>query len=188
MRNYWIKVGLGAVVIFVIGLIAVRAVRSGASGVRNVVNGTGPISIPLPSMVPFNLDGVRLGSVRHLTIFRSDSKTPSHIKVEIQIPDSITSERLTKCILTIESLDNIDEHTSFLCATAADTAGKELVPFGTVAVRSRSDSFPLLLPQRAVNDMTKRHQAGDSADTSDKSGHFGDSAAAHPAASVTVSH
>lgn len=171
MRNYWIKIAVGAVIIFIVGIVGIRAVRSGASGVRNVVNGTGPISIPLPSMVPFNLDGIRLGSVRRLTIYRSDSKTPSHLTVEVQVPDSIVSDRLAKCILTIDNLDNIDEHTTFNCAAATDTSGKDLIPFGTLKLRSRADTFPLLLTRRAVNDMTHRHQADDSTDAADDSTH-----------------
>ncbi len=168
MRNYWIKILLGALGIFVIGMLGVSAVRRGHTVVHDVVDGTGPISIPLPSFVPFNLDGVRLGSVRRLTIFRSAAQKPSHLSVSVQLPDSVTSERLSRCILVVESLEHVNEHTSFRCAAAGDTAGKSLVPFGTVALRGRSDSFPLLLPRQAVEDMTKDHDAA--ADTTESRG------------------
>jgi hypothetical protein len=160
MRKYWLKVVFGALAVFAVGMIVVSAIRSGRSSVREIVDGTGPISIPLPSMVPFNLDGVRIGSIRRLTIYRSAAKTPSSLNVTVQLPDSISSARFANCILVADSLENIDEHTSFRCAAAADTAGKGFVPFGSVLLRGRNDTIPLLLPQRTVRDFTEQHRGG----------------------------
>ncbi len=154
MRNYWLKVAFGALAVFLVGMVAVSAVRRGGASVKDIVQGNGPISIPLPAMVPFNLDGTRLGSIRRLTIYRSDSKTPSGVTLTVQLPDSIASERLGHCILLADSLENIDEHTSFRCGTVSDTAGKDLRRFGSVLLRGRSDSFPLLLPERTIRDFT----------------------------------
>ncbi len=161
MRNYWLKIALGTLGVFVLGMLLITLVRKGRNTVHDVVEGSGPLSIPLPPMVPFNLDDTRLGSIRHLTVYRSSPKVPSRFAVAVQLADSTSAARLASCILYIKSLDNVDEHTSFRCGAVTDTAGLDLVPFGAVTLRGTTDSFPLLLPRSAVQDLrgTRDHVA-----------------------------
>ena len=56
MRNYWLKILLGALGIFAIGMIGVSLVRGGIAKVHSVVEGDGPITIPL-GLIPFVLRG-----------------------------------------------------------------------------------------------------------------------------------
>ncbi|MBA2627843.1 MAG: hypothetical protein H0U85_07505, partial [Gemmatimonadales bacterium] len=157
MRKYWLKVALGAFAIFAVGMIVKSLIDKGRSSVHDMVDGSGPISIPLLGIMPFNLDGTRLGSIHRVTVFRSDPKTPSRLDVVVQLPDSIASARLASCILTADDLQKFNSRTSFRCATASDTANKSLVPFGAILVRGRPDSFPLLLTPETVRDFTERH-------------------------------
>ena len=160
MRNYWLRIVLGALVIFGVGMVIARMFQRGRTAVRDIAEGSGPISVPVPGFVPFSLDGNRLGSIRRITLYRSAPKQPSGFVVSVNLPDSITSDRLARCILLVDTSQNtggtsfnVNAKTAFRCLSAADTAGKDLVPFGTIVIRARSDSFPLLLPRQVVEEM-----------------------------------
>ena len=160
MRNYWLRIVLGALAIFAVGMVIARMVRRGTVAVHEIAEGSGPISVPLPGFVPFSLDGSRLGSVRRITMYRDAPKRPSSFVVSVSLPDSVPSDRLARCIILVDTSQNtagtstdINAKTAFRCLSAADTAGKDLVPFGTIVIRSRGDSFPFLLPRKVVDDM-----------------------------------
>ena len=180
MRNYWLRIALGALVIFAVGMVIAKMVNKGRTAVEEIAEGSGPISIPIPGLVPFSLDGARLGSVRRITMYRSAPKMPSSFTVSVQLPDSVSSERLSRCIILVDTSNNsagtsvnINAKTAFRCLTAADTVGQDLVPFGVITIRARPDSFPFLLPRRVVNDMLSQH--GKAADSIAVSPSLGDS-------------
>lgn len=160
MRNYWLRIVLGALAIFAVGMLIAKMVRRGSVAVHQIAEGSGPISVPLPGFVPFSLDGNRLGSVRRITMYRDAPKRPSSFVVSVSLPDSVASDRLARCIILVDTSQNsagtsadINAKTAFRCLSAADTAGKDLVPFGSIVIRSRGDSFPFLLPRKVVDEM-----------------------------------
>lgn len=160
MRNYWLRIVLGALVIFGVGMVIAKMFQRGRLAVHEIAEGSGPISVPLPGFVPFSLDGSRLGSIRRITMYRSAPKQPSGFVVSVNLPDSVASDRLARCVLLVDTSQNtggtsfnINAETAFRCLSAADTAGKDLVPFGTIVIRARGDSFPLMLPRRVVEEM-----------------------------------
>ena len=160
MRNYWLRIVLGALAIFAVGMLIAKMVRRGSVAVHQIAEGSGPISVPLPGFVPFSLDGNRLGSVRRITMYRDAPKRPSSFVVSVSLPDSVASDRLARCIILVDTSQNsagtsadINAKTAFRCLSAADTAGEDLVPFGSIVIRSRGDSFPFLLPRKVVDEM-----------------------------------
>ena len=181
MRNYWLKIALGSLVIFAVGMAIASMVNKGRNAVHDLAVGTGPITVPLLGAVPFVLDGERLGSVSQLTMYRSAPKIPSSFRVVVSLPDSVPSERLGRCIILVDPERSssgrhfdINAKTAFRCLASADTAGKELEPFGTLAIRSRPDSVPFLLPRQVIQDI----QTGDSTETDSVPADLGDSIAA----------
>lgn len=173
MRNYWLRIVLGALVIFGVGMVIATMIRRGSRAVHEIAEGSGPISMPLPGFVPFSLDGNRLGSVRRITMYRDAPKKPSSFVVSVSLPDSIPSDRLARCIILVDTSQNtagtsvnINGKTVFRCLSAADTAGMDLMPFGSIVIRTRGDSFPFLLPRRVVDEMRNPSRpAADSATT-----------------------
>ncbi len=168
MRNYWLKIALGVLVIFAIGMGIARAVDKGRDAVHAIAEGTGPITVPLLGAVPFILDGHHLGSVSQLTMYRSAPKVPSSFRVVVSLPDSVASDVLAKCIILVDPERNssgrhfnIDAKTAFRCLTPADSAGKDLEPFGMLAIRSRSDSFPFLLAREVIQDIQTEYSRDD---------------------------
>jgi hypothetical protein len=157
MTNYWLKIVAGALAIFAVGMLAVKLIGRAKDRIEVVATTSDPITIPFPgSFVPFNLDGRRVGSLKEMTVYRSAPKVPDHVDLQVALADSFSSSRLSGCILVAEKIDNIDQHTSFTCMTAKDTAGRGLAALGGILVRgSEGGRFEVLAPRKQIEDFRR---------------------------------
>jgi hypothetical protein len=166
MRNYWIRIGLGALAIFAVGMIGVGLARQGMGRVKNVVEGSGPLTVPL-AFIPFSLNGQRLGNVSRLVLMREAPKQISAVQLEAKVRDSAVARGLEGCRL-LATFDQ--EHTPgrvriqngdfspgvFSCVHAGDsTPGYQ--EFGRATFQPGNVSVPLLLPDDMVNDLRQGH-------------------------------
>jgi hypothetical protein len=174
MRSYWMRILLGALAVFAIGMVGVTLFRRGRDKVTEVVTGSGPLSFPLP-FVPFRLDGNRLGTVEHLVINRDGPKKVSSVELEVKLDDSLMAQGLAGCRLAanLESdsatkgdvnvhVNRMGERAFFFCATS-DSA---LVPFGTVTMNPGGVTVPLLVP-RTLAETLQSGQWADEEDSTD---------------------
>jgi hypothetical protein len=153
MKKYWLRIILGAFGIFALGMIIVTAVRKATHQVRRYSETSDPISIPFPfGIVPFRLDGDRLGTVEHLTLLRDSPHRISNIRLRVRLADSVSSSRLAACMLVVTDVEHLDNRTTFTCQ-GQDTAGLQLIPYGRVELEGGGETFPLLLPQSAVTSL-----------------------------------
>lgn len=164
MTRYWIKIALCAALIFAAGMVVVNVVRIGRESVMEVSEGTGPIRIPL-MLVPFKLDGERLGTMRQLVIFRDSAQQPTSLELSVALSDSLATGRLADCIIALLPASDTSgiTPTDFTCVSAADTGGKRLVQFGELRLRNRTESFPLLAPEDKVQEI-RQHSGTRAAD------------------------
>lgn len=174
MRNYWLKIFLGAMGIFAIGMIIVTVVRGGIAKVSSVVEGDGPITIPL-GLVPFVLAGERLGNLDHVTLYRDSPSRVTEVELEVNLGDSLLSAGLSGCRLAANLEGghsgrgtNIhvgrgkgDENT-FRCV-AGDSMPDDLIEYGTAILQPGDVEIPLLLTQDLVNELQSLDFAHDSA-------------------------
>jgi hypothetical protein len=154
MRNYWLKIALGALGVFLVGYLGVSLFRKARTTVVSTFDSTDPISLPIP-FVDFRLEGHKLGEVSRVVLLRD---VPDHIASVTVVLDVVDSLRtgLQKCIVTVDNVDHFNDKTSFQCHTPEDTAGLTLLPFGRVAFKGGStDTLPLLLPAKAVEDIQR---------------------------------
>jgi hypothetical protein len=162
MRNYWLRIALGAAVIFTVGMIGITLARQGVSHVRHVVEGSGPISLPL-AFIPFTLNGEKLGTVSRVVLERDAPKEISGVELEIKLRDSVVARGLEGCHLTA----NFDEqhHPTgapvqtlrlspgvFTCLLDGDSA-PAFQEFGRAIFQPGNVIVPLLLPNDMVNDL-----------------------------------
>jgi hypothetical protein len=153
MRKYWLKIGFGALLIFVVGF----AFISGARGVKEKITSGSDIEIPLGPFIGFNLDGTRLGTIRGITIRRSAPKVLAGFDLRVRLSDSTGIGSLEKCHLSVNDTRNIDERTHFICL-ASDSG---FVQFGELRAELRTNAgsrvvvIPLLLPPEAVADLQR---------------------------------
>src|SRR5690242_14012406 len=145
MRGYWIKIGLKAFAIFVVGMILVTGFRKAKGSINHAINSSDPIPIPVMGVVPFNLDNQKLGSVNRVEFLRSDPEHISGVRVVVKLANGTSTDVLSRCQLLLDDVEHINDRTTFKCTPDGSTAGG-LEPFGVVAIKNSSDTFPLLLP------------------------------------------
>jgi hypothetical protein len=187
MRNYWLRIVLGAVAIFAVGMIGVTLARQGVGRVRNVVEGSGPISVPI-AFIPFKLDGQKLGTVSKIVLQRDAPKQIASVELQIKLLDSAVARGLEGCRLAA----NLDKehpahdahigigpisHGVFTCLHPNDSTG-EFQEFGRAVLQPGGVSVPLLLPRDIADDLQQGNFASGPEDSlSDEAEAKADSAA-----------
>ncbi len=158
MRNYWLKIALGAFAIFAVGMLIVRGSREARVRVEEIADGTGPITIPL-AFLPFEIDGQRAGTLRRLRVLRDSLQEPTRLEVEVSVADSGAVARFAACILAIEETNGKVQPNDFRCLSAGDTAGRDLVEFGEVELRGYDGSYPLYAPREHIENLKKNSES-----------------------------
>jgi hypothetical protein len=153
MRNYWLRIIVGAAAIFAVGMVGVTLARQGMSRVRGVVEGSGPITLPV-RFLPFKLDGERIGTIESIRIMRNAPKEVRSVNLRVRLADSVNPGRLDPCILVAEGFEDINDQTTVLCSNAKDTVGEDLVAVGTIKLRKSERSFQLFMPRDAIQEIT----------------------------------
>jgi hypothetical protein len=163
MRSYWMRIALGAVAIFIVGMIGLSLVRRGLGRVHGVVHGSGPISIPL-AIIPFKLQGDKLGSLERVTLRREAPNRVTSVELEVKLSDSVLARGLEGCRLAanvdreVPGPPGIDIHGrpfgegSFWCAKD-DSADVALVEYGHAVFHPGDVTVPLLLPRSLVEEL-----------------------------------
>jgi hypothetical protein len=161
MRNYWVKIAFGAAAIFALGMIGITIVRQGIARVHTVVEGTGPIHIPL-SFIPFNLEGERLGSLERVTLHRSAPRQVTQVDLEVKLSDSLLVQGMAGCRLAANLDDDAQEpgvniergrfaKGTFWCIHDLDST--EHVEYGQATFRPGEVRVPLYLTHDLVEEL-----------------------------------
>lgn len=173
MRNYWIRILLGAFAVFAVGMLGVTLVRRGRSQVEAVFASADPISIPL-AFVPFQLNGSKLGTLEHVVVNRDSPKKVSSIDLQVKLGDSLVARGLAGCRLAANIEDDSSghgdvnihvnrlEHRTFFFCAPSDSGFEE---FGSVAFSPGDVKVPLLVPE----ELADRLQSGNWSDDSEAS-------------------
>lgn len=163
MRNYWMRIALGALAIFIVGMLGLTLVHRGIGSVRGVVEGSGPISIPL-AFIPFKLNGDKLGSLERVTLRREAPNRVTSVEVDVKLSDSVLARGLEGCRLAanldseVPGRPGISVHRgpfpegSFWCAKD-DSADVALVEYGQAVFHPGDVTVPLFLPRSLVNEL-----------------------------------
>ena len=162
MRGYWMRIALGALAIFTVGMVGVTLARRSIGSVRQVAEGSGPITLPV-MFVPFKLDGQKLGTVYKVVLHREAPKRLSAVELGIKLSDSVLARGLEGCRL-VANLDA--DHGPdgfevgpgsfskgvFSCLRSGDTT-TQFQEFGHAVFQPGDVSVPLLLPNDIINDL-----------------------------------
>lgn len=158
MRNYWLRIALGAFAIFAVGMLIVGGSKKARRSVEEIAEGTGPITVPL-AFLPFEIDGQRAGTLRRLRVFRDSLQEPTRLEVQVSVSDSSAVQRFAACILAIEAHNDKVQPNDFRCLTATDTAGRDLVQFGDVELRGYPGSYALYAPREHVENLKRNSES-----------------------------
>ena len=173
MRGYWLKILLGAVGVFAVGMLVVTAVRVVRSRVRSVAASSDPITLPLP-FVPFRLDGERRGTFDRLVINRDTPHGVRSVDLHVNLGGTPGAERVHQCggiLAQLREGPGGQGHTlrdaDFVCVRD-DSVRANLEAFGEVHFLPDGHMAPLLVTpavaarlRRELIQMRARHP-GDS--------------------------
>src|SRR3954463_12329490 len=174
MRNYWLRIIVGAVAIFAVGMVGVTLARQGMSHVRGVVEGSGPITLPV-AFLPFKLDGERIGTIQRIKILRKAPNQVRSVNLQVKLADSVRPSRLAPCILVAQGFDNLNSETTVLCSNAEDTVGEDLAAVGDINLSRSTRSFRLFMPRDDIRELTDSDVVFAGEDSADALGRHGDS-------------
>ena len=172
MRRYWMRIALGALAIFTVGMIARALISKVHTGIHGVVEGSGPLSIPL-AFIPFRLGGDKLGTLKRVTLNREAPNEVSSVELEVELSDSVLARGLEGCRLAanLASDSQSDRGISirrgpfpegtFWCASD-DSTDADLVEFGHAVFRPGDVTVPLYLSQSLVDELQDINLGGDS--------------------------
>lgn len=172
MRNYWLRIALGALAIFGFGMMARALINRGIGGVRSVVEGSGPLSIPL-AFIPFTLGGAKLGSLERVTLLRDAPRRVTSVELEVELSDSLLARGLEGCRLAAHFDHDREPHRGvnvsgipfadgFWCA-ATDSTSEGLVEYGHAVFHPGDVTVPLFLSQDLVDELQDLDLDADSA-------------------------
>lgn len=166
MGNYWLRIALGVVALFVLGVIAGTAMKRGAGRVHDVMEGTGPLTLPV-AFIPFKLDGQKLGNINKVVLHRHVPKRIASVELEVKLDDSVVARGLEGCRLAANLDADHDPggtqiHAGrlsrgvFSCVKGTDSI-PHLQEFGRAVFQPGDVSVPLLLPNDIVDDLKQGH-------------------------------
>ena len=145
MRGYWIRIASGAAGVFVVGMAGWYLIAGARSKVEQVIDSAVSLSIPLPfDLVPFKVDGDRLGSLKKLVIHRDSPKEVNWIELEAELNEVGQWAELVDCRLSIDDFEDLDENSSFACNTELP---RGYVEFGEISFRGSGESLLLWVPR-----------------------------------------
>jgi hypothetical protein len=121
-QRYWLKIGLGAVAVFCVGMGIIVLARRSLAEVKALAESTRPIGIPL-AMLPFQVDGERLGKVSRIELLRSAPDDVSGFRVTVRLQDSAAVGRLADCKLTLNRPDSFATRGGFGCTLDESASG-----------------------------------------------------------------
>ncbi|MGH7630069.1 MAG: hypothetical protein ACREOF_11960 [Gemmatimonadales bacterium] len=152
MQRYWLRIALGALVVFALGMTAITIYRKGVAKVDALARSTDPITIPL-AIMPFQVDGERLGRIEEVQIRRDAPKRISGVGLVVRKRGSpATDDLLSACLLTMQETAVEPHGPNFHCATPADSLADSLTAFGEVRFEPGGVVRAFFLPARLVDD------------------------------------
>lgn len=154
MDKYWLRIGLGALGIFGVGLLIVRGIEYGKNKVKGVIAGNDPITVPI-GFLPFNVAGERFGTVRTMKLVRDKSQHLESVQLSVRLGDRADAERLPACDLYLETPQEINDSTSFVCAPAEAIADGSLRELGTILLTPTDRRITFYADSGQVSELRK---------------------------------
>ena len=151
MNRYWLRIGLGALLVFAVGTGAMAAVRKGKAEVGHLL-ATVSARLPLQlANLKFRFEGRNVGNVTGIDVQRTAPGDLGRVTVRVALADGQDLAALRDCSLTTDDLAHFSEQTGFRCAAASELGAGDLVETGKIIFEPGSMSRPLYLLQRDVD-------------------------------------
>ena len=160
MSRYWTRIGLGALLIFVLGFAGLTVVRRGSAEVRSFLATTAR-KLPLQlANLGFRLDGRRVGDITELEITRNGAADAGRITGQVRLTDAGARASLSDCALSMDEVRRDLKHTTFYCASQDELQSGRLVEVGEMRFEPGAFARPLYLPEHHVSEWRRSNLQG----------------------------
>jgi hypothetical protein len=148
MKAYWIKIALGALGIFVLGMVLISAGKHGVDHAREAIQNS---ALRLASADgPFMVDGRRLGNLSSLQLLPGENEGIPRIELAVRLDANVAQADLGDCILVVPENEKMGENG--LQCMPSEAAGKvDLVEIGSVRIEPSGEVLPLEIPRAMLN-------------------------------------
>lgn len=156
MRSLWARIGLGAVGVFVVGMLLITVVHDAKSAASSALSSAllstvqGGTRASAPHDMPFRLEGEELGVIRRLAIERQAQGSLPDVDLDVTLADATSLDRLDDCDLVPTNRGNLDLDQGFTCETPGV---RGFVTVGEATFHPGGLRRPLRIPQRMERDL-----------------------------------
>jgi len=155
MRNLWTKIGLGALGVFLVGMMLVtlgRQAKAAASdAITTALHSSAFSSVAsAASDIPFRLNGERLGTVRHASIRRDARGALPVVDLAVELADADAARQLRGCVLVPEQQRDFDFDRGFACV---EGPASDLVDVGRARFSPGDLDCPIMVQPRVATDL-----------------------------------
>jgi hypothetical protein len=154
MRSLWTRIGLGALAVFILGMMVVtlgrQAKTAAAQAISTALQSDAFSSVASAAAdIPFRLSGERLGTVRHVDIRRAETGALPDVNLDVELADAAAGGRLDDCTLIPERQSKFDFDSGFRCAVGRD----DLVPVGRAHFHPSGLDRPIMVVPAMASDL-----------------------------------
>lgn len=148
-KRFWIRVLVGALVVFAAGMIVMtmgRRAKGAGETFRlwadSLEHGSGPVAMEMPlRILPVYLEGERVGRLDSIILLRHSRDTVEGLRVVLEVRDAEARARLEHCVVAFGSFEHFNPKQAFRCVD--DTTG--LVRFGELHFLGDDARTPLFI-------------------------------------------
>lgn len=148
-KGFWLKVGLGAAMVFALGLTVLSVARAGKAGLQSALASIGGRIPRELADLPFRLNGRELGAVSGLEVRRAEQEV-GDVLLKVQLHDPAFAGEIQACDVAALPIRHVkrSRHVRFRCAEPAEITTGELGRLGDVVFEPGGIRRPLYLTER----------------------------------------
>jgi hypothetical protein len=156
MRNLWTKIGLGAAGVFAVGMFFITLGRQVRTAAADAIRSGGRVAVPL-SILPFNIDGRKAGSVREIHVERHQVSGSRRLNVVVTLKGADVKE-LGDCALVI---GGHGPRGLFDCETVLAADASRYLEIGEVRFEPSGIVRPILVERHRAKDWASDLDGGE---------------------------
>lgn len=157
MKSFWLKIGFGAVAVFLVGMMLLTLGRQAKTAAAEALTTALQSSVltgvsNAASDLPFRLDGERLGTVQRASIHRVQSGALPEVNLTVQLTDNGSARQLHDCVLVPERDEQFDFDRGFTCAMGLKG---DLVEVGRIQFLPGNFDRPIMVSRAVARDLSR---------------------------------
>jgi hypothetical protein len=147
MKRYWIRIALGALGIFVVGMVLVSAGRRGVEKVSQLAM---EHTVRLTrGVAPFQIDNRRLGTLTEVRMDPDRSQDFPFISLTVQLDSTVPRADLEDCILLASDLESVGDENGIHCSQGVSR--DSLVEMGEVTFEPSGEQLSIYVPSGTLD-------------------------------------